>query len=153
MMTAYINFPPGRRPTEIRDVISTVDGPSLEKAAPLKPKLKVKQKTKSTRCKYKKEGKGSEYEMAMVVGIKSLHETGENVRAAYSAIATKYKHFCASIPKSTLRSRYQKQLETASENEKHECDEDDLALFDCRKNDDGERKPGEKRQPTTTKIS
>ena len=138
-MFAHINLPPGR-PTKPSDEPVVDDTPTPQ------PSVNITTVKKKTRGKYKKEEKDSRYETAMAVGVKSMIETGGSIKDALAAIENEFSDLVASIPRSTLRSRYQKQLKIASQKETHEFDEDvedDLDLFD-RNNEEGRGGKGSK---------
>lgn len=133
-MLGYINLGPGRpkKSTGVSSGKFTKSKPVPAKAPP-KPKVKPKVVKRGS---YKKEDNGSDYELAMELGIRSLIVSNGNMQLAMEDIDEEYKGMSSSIPKSTLRSRWQKRVKLMSKSCNKEEVVDNLSLFDRSKDND-----------------
>jgi len=138
-MLGYINLKPGRpkKSTGVSSGKFTTSKQPAPTKAPPKPKVKPKAVKRGT---YKKEEKGSDYELAMEVGIRSLIVSNGNMKLALDDIEKEYEGMSLSIPRQTLRSRWHKRVELMSKSCNKDEEENNLSLFDRSKDDDGGNK-------------
>ena len=102
-------------------------------------------KSKSSRGKYIKQLKGSEYENAMELGLQSLATSEGDMNIAKQAIEDNYPGYWeCTVKRQTLWNRWKKLKEKLEKDEENECadEEDDLACFDRSKSYMDNSSPG-----------